>query len=109
MWKKVLLVSAVTGLLAAAAVPIQSTPADAGRSGCHKAAKAMFPADRKAREAMETLVQGPMEDLQSAQTRLASQGIAGVDEGRPAEAAFFLAAISVKSPWVLTQGSGESR
>ena len=46
-------------------------------------------------------MQGPMEDLQSAQTRhqdLASQ------------AAFLLAAISVtKSPWVLTQGSGESR
>jgi hypothetical protein len=50
MWKKVLLVSAVTGLLAGAMIPIQSTPADAARSGCHKAAKAKFPGDHKSRK-----------------------------------------------------------
>jgi hypothetical protein len=50
MWKKVLLASAVTGLLAGAAIPIQSTPADAARSGCFKAAKAKFPADHKDRK-----------------------------------------------------------
>jgi hypothetical protein len=49
MWKKVLLASAVTGLLAGVAIPIHSTPADAARSGCHKAAKARFPHDHKAR------------------------------------------------------------
>ena len=48
MWKKVLLASAVTGLLAGVAIPIHSTPADAARSGCHKAAKARFPHDHKA-------------------------------------------------------------
>jgi hypothetical protein len=50
MWKKVFLVFAVTGLLAGVTIPIQSTPADAARSGCHKAAKAKFPGDRKARK-----------------------------------------------------------
>jgi hypothetical protein len=45
MWKKVLLASAVAGLLACAAIPLQSTPADASRSGCREAAKAKFPAD----------------------------------------------------------------
>ena len=50
MWKKVLLVSAVTGLLAGVTIPIQSTPAEAARSGCFKAAKAKFPADHKARK-----------------------------------------------------------
>ena len=48
-WKKVLLASALTGLLAGVAIPIQSSPADAAHSGCHKAAKARFPHDRKAR------------------------------------------------------------
>jgi hypothetical protein len=50
MWKKMLLISAVTGLLAGAAIPIHSTPADAARSGCFKAAKAKFPANHKARK-----------------------------------------------------------
>ena len=50
MWKKVLLVSAVTGLLAGTLIPIQSTPADAARSGCHHAAKAKFPGDHKTRK-----------------------------------------------------------
>jgi len=49
MWKKVLLASVLTGALAGVAIPIQSTPADAARSGCHKAAKARFPHDQKAR------------------------------------------------------------
>jgi hypothetical protein len=51
MWKKVLLASAVAGLLACAAIPLQSTPADASRSGCREAAKAKFPADLKGRRA----------------------------------------------------------
>jgi hypothetical protein len=50
MWKKMLVISAVTGLLAGAAIPILPTPADAARSGCFKAAKAQFPADHKARK-----------------------------------------------------------
>jgi len=49
MWKKVLLASAFTGLLAVAAIPVQTTPADASRSGCHEAAKAKFPHNSRAR------------------------------------------------------------
>jgi hypothetical protein len=49
MLKRVILVSAVAGLVFCAAVPLQSTPADAGRSGCREAAKARFPGDRHAR------------------------------------------------------------
>jgi hypothetical protein len=33
MWKKVLLASAVTGFLAGVAIPMQTTSADAARSG----------------------------------------------------------------------------
>jgi hypothetical protein len=47
MWKKVLLASAVAGLLACAAIPLQSTPADASRSGCREAAKAKVPSGLK--------------------------------------------------------------
>jgi hypothetical protein len=47
MWKKVLLVSAVSGLLAGAV--IQPTPAEASRAQCREVAKAKFPADSKAR------------------------------------------------------------
>jgi hypothetical protein len=53
MWKKVFLALAVAGLLAGAAVPIQTTPADAARSGCHKAAKARYPGDHTARRAFK--------------------------------------------------------
>jgi len=49
MWKKVLLASAVTGLLAAVAIPVQTTPAHASRSGCREAAKARFPYNAAAR------------------------------------------------------------
>ena len=51
MWKKVLLASAVAGLLAGAAIPLQTTPANASRSGCREAAKAKFPDDLKGRRA----------------------------------------------------------
>jgi len=51
MWKRVLLALAVTGLLAGAAIPLQSTPADASRSGCREAAKAKFPPDLNGRRA----------------------------------------------------------
>jgi hypothetical protein len=50
MWKKVLLASAVAGLLGAA-IPLQTNPADASRSGCREAAKAKFPDDLKERRA----------------------------------------------------------
>ena len=50
MWKKVLLASAVTALLAGVAIPIQPTPADAARSGCHAAAKLKYPGDSKMRK-----------------------------------------------------------
>jgi hypothetical protein len=46
-----LLASAVTGLLAGAALPLQSTPADASRSGCREAAKVKYPGDSKGRRA----------------------------------------------------------
>jgi len=49
MWKKVLFASAVTGFLAVAAIPVQTTPADASRSGCREAAKAQFPYNPRAR------------------------------------------------------------
>jgi hypothetical protein len=39
MWKKTFLASAVTGLLASAAIIIQPTSADSSRSGCREAAR----------------------------------------------------------------------
>ncbi len=48
MLKTMLLAATVTGLLAGAAVSVQSTPAEAG-SKCWKAAKAKSPGDRTAR------------------------------------------------------------
>ena len=45
MWKKVLLASAVTGLLAGTAIPIHPNTAYAAHSGCAEAAKMKFPAD----------------------------------------------------------------
>jgi hypothetical protein len=50
MWKKVLLASAVTGLLAGAAIPIHPNTAYAAHSGCAEAAKMRFPADPTARK-----------------------------------------------------------
>ena len=49
MWKRVLLASAITGLLATAAVPLQTTPADASRSGCREAARVKFPYNSRMR------------------------------------------------------------
>jgi hypothetical protein len=49
MWKKVLFASVATGLLAAAAMPVQTTSAEASRSGCREAAKARFPYHASAR------------------------------------------------------------
>lgn len=46
MWKRVLLASAVTGLMAAAAIPV---PTEASRSGCREAAKAKFSYDARTR------------------------------------------------------------
>ena len=48
MLKTLLLAATVTGLLAGAAVSVQSTPAEAG-SKCWKAAKAKYPGNWKAR------------------------------------------------------------
>jgi hypothetical protein len=50
MLKKVLFAAVATGLVAAVALPIQITPAEAGMS-CKAAAKAKFTGDRKARHA----------------------------------------------------------
>jgi hypothetical protein len=49
MWKKVLLASTVTGLLAGAVIAIQTTSAEASRAQCREVARAKFPADWKAR------------------------------------------------------------
>jgi hypothetical protein len=43
MLKRILFAAAVTGLVAGAALPLQSTSAEATPSGCWKAAKAKFP------------------------------------------------------------------
>ena len=50
MWKKLLMASAITGLLAAVAIPLETTSADASRSGCREAAKAKFFYDPRTRK-----------------------------------------------------------
>jgi hypothetical protein len=50
MFKKMLFAAALTGLLAGAAVPVQSSTAEAA-SGCRKAAHMKFHSDLKARVA----------------------------------------------------------
>ena len=50
MLKKVFLAAAAATILAGATVAMAPTPAEAF-SGCHKAAKAKYPDDRKARKA----------------------------------------------------------
>jgi hypothetical protein len=51
MLKRMLFAAAVTGLVAGATIPVNTTSAEAAPSGCLKAAKAKFPADHKARHA----------------------------------------------------------
>ena len=51
MLKKVLFAAVATGLVAAIALPVQFTPAEAGMMSCKEAAKVKFPDDRKARHA----------------------------------------------------------
>jgi len=53
MLKRILIAAAVTGLVAGAALPVQITPALAGKSGCKEAAKAKFTGDRKAQHAFK--------------------------------------------------------
>jgi hypothetical protein len=53
MLKRMLVVAALTGLIAGVALPVQITPAFAGKSGCHEAAKAKFSGDVKARHAFK--------------------------------------------------------
>jgi hypothetical protein len=50
MLKKIILAAAVTGLVAGAAMPLHTSPAEAA-SGCLKAAKAKYAGDHKARVA----------------------------------------------------------
>jgi hypothetical protein len=49
MLKKMLFAAALTGLVAGALVPAQTSPAEAKLSGCFKAAHAKYPTDAKAR------------------------------------------------------------
>jgi hypothetical protein len=51
MLKKVFLAAAAAIILAGATVTMAPAPAQAFKSGCHKAAKAKYPHDRKARKA----------------------------------------------------------
>ena len=51
MLKRVFLAAAAATILAGATVTMAPAPAQAGKSGCHKAAKAQYPTDRKARKA----------------------------------------------------------
>ena len=53
MLKRILIAAAVTGLVASAALPVQITPAFAGKSGCREAAKSKVQGDRKARHAFK--------------------------------------------------------
>jgi hypothetical protein len=53
MLKRVLVAAAVAGLVASAAVPLETTPAMAGHSGCGQAAKAKFSGDAKMRKAFK--------------------------------------------------------
>ena len=53
MLKKILVAAAVTGLIASAALPVQITPAFAGKSGCREAAKSKFQGDKKAARAFK--------------------------------------------------------
>jgi hypothetical protein len=53
MLKRILVAAAVTGLIAGAALPVQITPAMAGKGGCKEAAKAKFTGDRKAQHAFK--------------------------------------------------------
>jgi hypothetical protein len=50
MLKKVLLATAVTGLIAGIAIPVQTSPAEAQMT-CKEAAKMKYPGDRQARRA----------------------------------------------------------
>jgi hypothetical protein len=51
MLKRMLVAAIAIGFVAA--IPLQITPAMAGKSGCHEAAKAKFPGDRKERHAFK--------------------------------------------------------
>ena len=53
MLKKILVAAAVTGLVASAALPVQITPAFAGKSGCRETAKSKFQGDKKAARAFK--------------------------------------------------------
>ncbi len=53
MLKRMLVAAAVAGFVAAAAIPVETTPAMAGHSGCREAAKAKFPGDAKMRHAFK--------------------------------------------------------
>lgn len=53
MLKRILVAAVVTGLVAGAALPVQITPALAGKSGCKETAKAKFEGDRKAQHAFK--------------------------------------------------------
>ena len=51
MLKKVFFAAVAAGLVAAVALPVQFTPAEAGKVTCKAAAKAKFPKDLKGRHA----------------------------------------------------------
>ncbi len=53
MLKRMLVAAAVTGLVAGAALPVETTPAMAGHSGCREAAKSKFAGDKKAQHAFK--------------------------------------------------------
>ena len=53
MLKKVLFAAVATGLVAATALPLQLSPAQAGSMSCKEAAKVKYPDDKKARHAFK--------------------------------------------------------
>ena len=67
MLKRILFAAAVTGLVAGAALPLQSTSAEAAPSGCWKAAKAKFPGDHKTRVAYRKECRAHFKAYRSAQ------------------------------------------
>jgi hypothetical protein len=53
MLKRILAAAALTGLVAGAAIPVQTSSAMAGHGGCREAAKAKFHGDLKMRRAFK--------------------------------------------------------
>ena len=66
MLKKVLFAAVATGLVAAIALPVPFTRAEAGKMRCKQAAKMKFPGDMKARHSYRKACKAHMKGPQKA-------------------------------------------